>query len=191
MPRRTSAALAALTLAGLALLTGCNGGDPAAAGPGAPSPRSSGAATASTPTASPTTVSPAQQNAELAEKAVARFWAMSDQLLINPSLTLNKFATVARGQALTQWRTTIFVQRKRGWKQIGNSSIVSSFTRPSNGRKYEVTSCIDVSKVNIVDKQGKSVVGADRPPQTQNTYVVEATSDGWFVIRDLFRVKPC
>jgi hypothetical protein len=45
--------------------------------------------------------------------------------------------------------------------------------------------CIDVSKTDLVDKDGKSVVAAHRAPRVRYTSVVEQGTDGrYYVVQD-------
>ncbi|KGN41905.1 hypothetical protein N801_04265 [Knoellia aerolata DSM 18566] len=56
---------------------------------------------------------------------------------------------------------------------------------------YQVSACVDVSKVNVVDKAGKSVVSAERQPRTRYTYKVQQDDGQFFVVEDLLKGEPC
>jgi hypothetical protein len=184
---RPTAAVAALTLASLAALTACNdSGD----GTAKPTARPTSVKPTTTPSPTPST---SDEGTEAAEAAVVKLWATLDELSINPNIKLERLAAVARGQALFQWQFTYLrADRRKGWRQIGESSVVSASARHlANGPRYKVDACVDFSKVNVVDKQGKSVVAAERPARTRDTYTVEDTGSGWFVVHQAFKATTC
>jgi len=49
---------------------------------------------------------------------------------------------------------------------------------------YKVTACIDASKVNLVDKNGKSVVPPEGPRRVSYDYTVENDQRKWYVIKE-------
>jgi hypothetical protein len=186
--RRTPTIVAALTLASLAALTACSDASGGTADPTS-TPTS---AVPSTSTPNPT-ASTADEGTKAAEAAVVKLWATIDELSINPNIKLERLATVARDQALFQWQFTYLrADRRKGYRQIGKSSVVStSANQLANARSYKVAACVDFSKVNVVDRQGKSVVAAGRPARTQDTYTVEDTGSGWFVVHQAFQATTC
>ena len=109
----------------------------------------------------------------------------------DPSLSLNSLAMVARGQALSQWQSNLSDQRARQWKQTGSVIVSESSSRYLKSNTFEVSSCIDVSKVNVIDSAGKSVLAADRPNKTKYTYEVTKTPDGFFVTQDQMKGSSC
>ena len=103
---------------------------------------------------------------------------------------MDELTTVARDQSLETWRELLTSQRRRGYRQTGSISIVSS-TAKSGGGKLTVNTCIDVSKTNLVDKDGKSVVAANRAPRVRYTSVVEQGTDGKFYVMQDKAVATC
>jgi hypothetical protein len=190
--RRPPTIVAAITLSGLALMSGCTSADGKTSQPTTKPSAATTETTTSSPSTTSSTLSPAERDARAAQAAVVALRAMTDALAINPHMKLERLATVARSQALAQWRTTLFTQRVKGWKQIGNVTVVSSTAkRKSNSQRFEVTACVDVSKVSVVDRNGKSVVAANRPPRTRDTYIAQRTEQGWFVVGEKFEVTTC
>ena len=49
---------------------------------------------------------------------------------------------------------------------------------------YKVTACIDASKVNLVDKNGKSVVPPERPRRVSTSTPSRRTEQKWYVIKE-------
>jgi hypothetical protein len=49
---------------------------------------------------------------------------------------------------------------------------------------YNVTACIDASKVNLVDKNGNSVVPPKGPRRVSYDYTVEYDEQKWYVIKE-------
>lgn len=108
--RRVTATALAILTAG-ALTAGCTRDpDPApiaststtAPAPGTPSPAPT-VDRVSSPTPAPTPLTAAEQNKKNAGNAVVRFVALTDKLSSDPRQSLNKLATVSRGQVIDPW----------------------------------------------------------------------------------------
>src|SRR4051794_16277845 len=165
---RLTATAVALTFAGVTALTACTDANSDAANPtGSPTSPVTSGSTSSTPTPTPTSVSPTDRETAAAQAIVLRFLALHDTLATDPASRLDRLATVSRGQALDQMRTTLFRQRLKGWRQIGLATVVTTSAKQDSARRYDVSACIDVTKVNLVDRKGESVVTADRLPRTR------------------------
>lgn len=176
-----------IALAAAAALTSCNS-EP---GTGSPTSAASGTATTSSPTPSTTPLSPAEADKRSASQAVVHLWSELDKLAGDPSLSLTSLAQVARGQALAQWQSNLSDQRARHWKQVGAVVVASSESRYAGSNIFETVACINVSKVNVVDATGKSVLSAGRPGRTKYTYKVAKAADGFFVTEDTMSGAPC
>jgi hypothetical protein len=185
---RARAIAAAATLAAAVLTSACN--DPA------PTPSLSTSTTATTSsstttTTSPPGLSPAEKDLKAAADTISRYWEVLDELAADPKKSLNLVATVARDQAANQSRIELGTLQAREWTQVGESVVVSSKASTRDGKTFSVVACIDVSKVNVVDKAGKSVVRPGRPDRQQYTYAVEKAPQGFFVTVDTLKGKPC
>ena len=157
--------------------------------PAAPPTTTTAAPPIGTPTTTTSTTAADPQLAG-AEAAVAKLWALVDALGADPQRSLDELTTVARDQSLETWRELLTSQRRKGYRQTGSISVVSS-TATSAGGKFNVDTCIDVSKTNLVDKDGKSVVAAGRPPRVRYTSVVEQGTDGKFYVMQDKAVGTC
>jgi hypothetical protein len=156
-----------------------------------PSSITSVTSTATTPTPSSTSMSPVEQDAKDAEQAIPKFWLVVDELSSDPYASLDKLAVVSREPSLAIWRQLLTNHRVKQVKQIGHTTVASAIAKPGDAGKFAVTACIDVSKVNLVDKDGKSVVAANRPPRVQYLYTVEKGSDGRFYVVEDKVVQTC
>lgn len=181
---RSLAALAATTLA-LGALAACDSADgantptPTAAAtspatntaPATPSTSpSSPPATSSTPTPSQTPssspTSQADKDKQGASKVVIVFHSMLDKLSSNPKSNLTELDTVARDSSYLTWGRQIRVNREKHIRQTGKSVVrIDKVVRSK--KQWVVTACVNVSKVNGVDKKGHSVVKPNRP----DTYI--------------------
>ena len=155
--------------------------------PAAPPTKTTAAPTTTTTPTTTTAVDPQLANAEA---TVAKLWGLVDALGADPQRSLDELTTVARDQSLETWRELLTSQRRRGYRQIGSISVVSS-SATSAGGKFTVDTCIDVSKTNLVAKDGRSVVAADRPPRVRYTSVVEQGTDGKFYVMQDKAVGTC
>ena len=104
---------------------------------------------------------------------------------------LDKLAAVARAQAIAQWRSNLTTYRRSGWKQVGDSTVLSAEAQSVDGKNFVVKACIDVSKANVVDRAGKSVIAAGRQDRTEYTYKVQKAPGGFFVTEDMLKGQPC
>jgi hypothetical protein len=186
MTNTKSLIAATLALVAITVTSACTTNDPKA-----PSTTTSATSTTTTPTPSSTSLSPAEQDANDAERAIPRFWAVVDALSSDPSASLDKLAVVSREPTIATWRQLLTQRRVKQLKQIGHTTVASAIAKPGDAGKFAVTACIDVSKVNLVDKDGKSVVAANRPPRVQYLYTVEKSSDGVFYVIEDKVVQTC
>lgn len=178
------------TLAMVVVLAACS-----SPGPDTPSAPvltpSSASASASSTTTAPPSISPAEQDLKAASEAISRFWTVLDELSKNPKQSLDELATVSRSPAIGIWRQLLTKQRVEGQVQTGESSVLSATPKKLTNSKSAVVACIDVSKVNLVDKNGKSVVSADRAPHVKYDYIVEKGTNGKFYVTSDKAVATC
>jgi hypothetical protein len=197
--RRISVLATALLLAAMA---GCAGGnDPAATPSQTPSSPAPTTATSTPPTDS--------EKASAAASAVLRKYnEVGNQLREDPSRPLSLLNSVAISTELASLRNLIRNERERGLHQVGDTKIavltVESVNLDNSDPKagkvptVQVDVCFDVSHVDVVDKDGKSVVSADRPDTAWVQFLVanyrwdKDPDGGWRVAsgHDLKR-KPC
>ena len=186
MTNTKSLIAATLALAAITATSACTTNNPKT-----PSTTTSVINTTATPTPSSTSLSPAEQDVKDAERAIPRFWGVVDALSSDPSASLDKLTVVSREPAIATWRQLLTKHRVMQVKQIGHTTVASAIAKPGDAGKFAVTACIDVSKVNLVDKDGKSVVAANRPPRVQYLYTVEKSSDGVFYVIEDKVVQTC
>lgn len=191
MDTRTQAlaGLAGVAVSCLVLVAACGG----SGSPPAVSTTARSSSTTSATSAPTQTLSPAEKDLNSAKDAVSRFLSVTDALGSDPYLSLGKLSTVATasGKAITHWRFILTAERVKQQKQIGKTSIVSSQAKATSGKSFDVTACLDLSKTNVVDKAGKSVVAAGRLPRVQYTYKVTKTSSEFSVDDDTVGGQAC
>jgi hypothetical protein len=151
-----------------------------------PSPSPTPVASSAVPSraASP---SPAAEDVNLrkAERAVVRFWRVIDRLSADPDSDLTELTTVSRGSVAAQWARNLNQYRFDEVKAEGRVAVrdvVAEQTKDDD--LYKVTACIDASKVNLVDKNGKSVVPPEGPRRVSYDYTVENDQQKWYVIKE-------
>ena len=162
-----------LTTAVALALTGCTPDTeasplPTATGSGSPTATSTPAPTSSK---SPEPTSPADAATETAEQVVRDYYAMLDASLQTPdTFNPDDFKQVASTTALSDALLNLDYTLRNGQHQIGSTTITSVTPTsvnlsPSDGVPViEFRVCWDVSDLNVVDAEGKSVVPADRAP---------------------------
>lgn len=187
MTNTRSLVAATLAVAAIAATSACTTNDPKA-----PSTTTSATSPTTTPTPSSTSLSPAEQDVKDAAQTITRFWGVLDALASDQKKSLDELATVSRDQAIAQWRSNLTSYRRSGWKQVGDSTVLSAEAQAVGGKNtFTVKACIDVSKANVVDPAGKSVIAAGRQDRMQYTYKVQKTPGGFFVTEDKLKGQPC
>jgi hypothetical protein len=160
------------------MLTGCTVGGATATG--APST----AAVSPTPLPSMTTTSPEDEAALHAEEALRNYFRAQTQCMADPPHTpITCFDGVAIGGELDNMRNTLVSAQAMAQKSSGDVTVVSVdrvgvdltdkvTEQPPTVPKVVFSVCVDVSQVNIVDKDGKSVVPPDRKPRVRASITV-------------------
>ncbi len=153
----------------LAAMTACSDGKDSSA-TGTPSPTSPAGTTASS---SPTPPTDSELASEAASNLVTKYYAVRDALRQNPTTPLARLTTVAIGPELNAQRVLFKRERADGWHQTGDTRIAElnvdavdlTNTDPKAGRlpTAQVDVCYDVSAVDVLDAEGKSVITKDRP----------------------------
>lgn len=160
-----------------------------------PKPTSS-ASSPSSPTAS-TAGSPEDSAAAAAEVVVGDYYELTDLLLQDDTVSLNRLDEVAVSTQLSAQKNFLKTERAAGTQQRGDTEIVETKVQsvsldnsnPKAGRVPSVTIdvCWDVSAVDVVDVSGQSMVPADRAERgwtrlTVANYTWETDPDtGWRV----------
>lgn len=169
-------------------------------------PASSTSPTSSSTSASPT--SPSDAAASTASQTMRQYFAVVDDLGKDPGSSLKKLETVATSTQLNAARTLLRNQHDRGQRQVGDTRIAELTVQsvnldnsdPSAGKVPTVVIdvCWDVSKVDVLDNDGTSIVSPNRPDTGWTRYTVanyDYVSDpngGWRVAngQDL-KQAPC
>lgn len=122
-------------------------------------------------TSAPTT--PSQAAASDATQLLHRYFAVIDQISQQPGAALNPLASVATGTELAAEQRFLAGQHQRGERQIGSTAIsrlqVQSVnlanSDPAAGQVPTVVIdvCWNVSKVDVLNRSGKSIVSSSRP----------------------------
>lgn len=194
--RLTAAAgIAALTL----LISSCSGQDDPVA---EPTP-SSAAPTTSAPTSSSVVPASAEDQAVAeATDLVRAYYAEIDRVNLDPNADANTLRDVAANEAFDLQLRTALQTKARGLTQIGNVRVLEvtpfsidlssdSTTTPPKYPTIVMDTCIDVSGVNVVDAEGKSVVASTRPPQSAARIDVVQFDFGWRVNAIQSAGQPC
>jgi hypothetical protein len=163
----------------LAAVSACADND---ADPPPTTPATSSATESKAPTATASTTSPTDAATAEATAAMTDYYAVLDELRSDPSSDLKKLETVAIGAQLNAVQTLVGRQQDQGQRQTGTTAIselkVQSVnldnSDPDAGKVPTVVIdvCWDVSKVDVLDKSGKSIVSPTRPNTGWTRYTV-------------------
>ena len=113
---------------------------------------------------------------------MTNYYAVLDKLRADPASDLKPLETVAISAQLKAVQTLVRRQREQGQRQTGTTAIselkVQSVnldnSAPDAGKVPTVVIdvCWDVSKVDVLDKSGKSIVSPTRPNTGWTRYTV-------------------
>lgn len=171
MTNRTRSMAVAVALGALVLTSACSDPKPT------PSTSSTSSSTPTTTTTTTTTKSPEQEATALAEQMVTTYFRLKDESLFNPAqFRPQDYESVAISSELTNLKNLHSAAVSQKLKQMGYTQVVSmrnprvDLTNKPKATPPEVPTvqldvCYDVTKVNIVDSAGKSVVPASRAPR--------------------------
>ena len=135
-----------------------------------------------TPTPTPTVLTPDEQDLESARAAVAKFWQVLDRVGADPDVSLNALNRVARDPALEQAQKDMTAWRVAGYRLTGSTVVEESTARLTKPNAWTVTSCVDTSKSDVVDREGKSVMGP--PYRIKHRSTVIRDSGTFYVTAD-------
>ena len=143
------------------------------------------AASSSSPTASSTSASPTSPSDSAdadASATMKSYFQVLDELRTEPSTDLKKLSTVATSTQLNAAQTLVRTQRERGQRQVGDTRIAELTVQsvnldnsdPASGKVPTVVIdvCWDVTEVDVLDKDGTSIVSPDRPDTGWTRYTV-------------------
>ena len=185
-----TAAVLALTAA---FLAGCSDPEPTPE----PTTATTASPTVSTTTATPTPPSPEEEATAAAEAVVREYFETVPRCLADPMNTEPTcFEDVAIGTELNDRRNSLIAARQADSSASGTLEVLSIERRsvdlthdaeanPPDAATVIFEVCTDVSQFQIVDKDGNSLVPADRAPRTRTNMGVlnydYPAADGWRV----------
>jgi hypothetical protein len=175
---RATRLAAAATL--LLVLSACSGesGDPG----NDPTATPTSTSTSPTPSASETPPTEVEAASQAAEATVREYYEIRDQLGLDPTAPLRLFRQVATSIELEAQQRLFKKERSQGLVQTGHTRIAELVVQsvdlnnsdPKAGRvpTVQVDVCYDVTDVDVVDEDGKSIVNPDRPEKGWIRYFV-------------------
>jgi len=146
-----------------------------------------------TPTASVSSASPTptlSEGQKAADDVVVKYRALIDELRSQDMPDSARLATVARDSAYEKWTRVLQDDFVNGYHQTGVALItIGSTDRGASAQQWLVSGCLDVTKLDVVDKSGKTtlehpggtnhvIYSVDQDPTTLRWYVTNETFDG-------------
>lgn len=127
--------------------------------------------TSSSPTASAT--SPTEAATAAATAMISKYYSTRNDLRRDPKQPLSRLKDIAISTELSSQETLFRRERKQGLHQTGETKVVkvqvgsvnldNSDPQAGNVPTVQVDVCFDVSGVDVLDADGKSVVSPERP----------------------------
>lgn len=129
--------------------------------------------TSSTATPGTTPASDSQAASEAATSLLRKFYTVRNALRQDPTASLDLLKTVATSTELAAQKNLFKNERKKGLHQTGETQVAELKVQsvnldnsdPKAGRvpTVEIDACFDVSAVDVLDENGKSVITKGRP----------------------------
>jgi hypothetical protein len=164
----------------LAAVSACAYGNSEPADPTTSSP--SATATPSAPETSARPTPPSEAAASEARRTVRKYFSTIDQLAQNPSANLKALAAVMTSTELNAEKKFLRDQHRRGERQVGDTrladvkvqSVTLNNSDPGAGKvpTVVVDVCWDVSKVDVLGRDGTSIVNPNRQDTGRTRYTV-------------------
>lgn len=151
-----------------------------------PTPPLSVTPSASVSSASPTPTPDLSGTRKDAADTVVKYRALIDELRQQYKPDVSRLATVARGSAYEKWRFTLQDDFVNGYHQTGTTSVnVLATGSGSFAYQWVITACLDMTRGDIVDKNGKTTL-TERPGKKTVIYTVEEDTKlaQWFVMAE-------
>lgn len=212
MTKSMRAVAATLTLGSVLLVSACGSGGSTKTG--------SSSTTSSTMSSSPSTSIPSMSSLTTTHQSadsdspqarsaavIANYFTVHDACMNNPrSAQMTCFDSVAVSTELNNLRNALSSAKVAYTKQIGSTRVVwakrlkvdltyKPKETPPSIPIVTYSVCYDVSKVNVVDYQGKSIVPPSRKPRAIETIAVVdyryPNPAGWRVVYTQPTGKPC
>jgi hypothetical protein len=129
--------------------------------------------TSASTTATPTPRSDSEGASEAASAVLRRYYDVRNQLRKDAAQPLTLLEEVAASTELAAQQNLFKKERKQGLHQVGTTRVavleVQSVNLDNSDPKagkvptVQIDLCFDVSQVDVVDANGKSVISSDRP----------------------------
>lgn len=144
-------------------------------------------------TTAPPTLSPQEQDEADATAALVEYHRVLDAVAQGEA-EIEALNPVAIGTAREQWITQFMLYREQGWTQEGEVVLEVLEVTHVDEDQVDISTCSDVSGVDVLDEDGESIVTVDRPDESLVDFVLERDEDaehGWVVVEDVNRDEPC
>jgi hypothetical protein len=161
----------------LAAVSACGGSD------SDPPPSSeSSPSSPSAPTTSVSPTSPSDAATAHAAAAMRNYFTVVDELRSDPAGDLKRMKSVATSAQLDAMETLVRREHAKGQRQTGTTAISGLTVQSVNLDNSDpdaakvptvvIDVCWDVSKVDVLDKSGKSIISPNRPDTGWTRYTV-------------------
>lgn len=139
-----------------------------------------GAAAGCTPSPTPSPTSPAPLTDEeafaAAEETYRAYVDALNQVDLSDPATFEPVYALTTGEANASARESLTQMNADGWSVSGESSVISIAPRERDVDLASIDICVDVSRVELTDADGVSVVSPDRPDRQAMTVDVRVTA---------------
>lgn len=189
----------------LAVLVACT---PSTEASPTPTPTTTSETSTPTPEPSPSPTTDSEVAAQNAAGLVHEYYQVLDRTRADPDEPLSRLESVAISKDLSVWEQQLRRDRRDGYRQTGETTLVEvsvgsvnlDNSDPDAGvvPTVQVDVCYDVSDVDVVDADGKSIVADDRADSGWVRHTVSNYSwdtdpdDGWRISTSVdLEQAPC
>lgn len=150
-----------------------------------------------TPTvASPSTPKPTPVSADPVAQDVYRYYHVLDELSQKPPRDpYKKLFSITRGEEFDMWQDVLVQQSFSGEHSTGFVKVTSidqgKVTSKDGSQRTRVTTCIDVTGTDYLDKNDKSIAAKDRPTRSEEELWLVKEKKSWYVMKSRDGAAKC
>lgn len=150
-----------------------------------------------TPTvASPSTPKPTPVSADPVAQDVYRYYRVLDELRQKPPRDpYKKLFAITRGEAFDMWQDVLVQQSFSGEHSTGfvkvNLTDRGKVTSKDGSQRIQVGACVDLSGIDYLDKNGKSIMAKGEPARTEEKLWLIKEKKSWYVMKSRDGAAKC
>ncbi len=127
---------------------------------------------------------------------VYRYYRVLDELRQKPPRDpYKKLFAITRGEAFDMWQDVLVQQSFSGEHSTGFVKVTltdrGKVTSKDGSQRIQVAACVDLSGIDYLDKNGKSIMAKDGPARTEEKLWLIKEKKSWYVMKSRDGAAKC